>query len=84
MKWNVTEMTFQVIRYGDPENQHHYYRERAAIAPLQTETVTIKLGMQLPGDKHLKKHNGEVETFADWDWLIVGAKGQPLTISQSD
>jgi hypothetical protein len=76
MKWNVTEITFQVIRTGDPDNEHHYYRERASIASLQTETITIKLGMQLPADTYFKMRNGEVKNMRHWQWLIVGAKGQ--------
>jgi hypothetical protein len=75
MKWNITEITFQVIRTGDPENEHHYYRERASIASLQTETITIKLGMQLPADTYFKMRSGEIKTFTHWHWLIVGAKG---------
>jgi hypothetical protein len=75
MKWNITEITFQVIRGGDPENEHHYYRERASIASLQTETITIKLGMQLPADTYFKERSGQVDTFTHWSWLIVGAKG---------
>jgi hypothetical protein len=78
MKWNITEITFQVIRGGDPENEHHYYRERASIASLQTETITVKLGMQLPTDTYFKERNGHVDTFTHWNWLIVGAKGQHL------
>lgn len=65
MRWNITEITFQVIRGRDPENEHHYFRERASIASLQTATITMKLGMQLPADTY-------------WSWLIVGAKGQPV------
>ena len=50
MKWNIREITFQVIRTGDAENERHYYRERVSIESLQTQTVTIKLGMTLPRD----------------------------------
>jgi hypothetical protein len=77
MKWNISEITFQVIRTGDPENERHYYRQRVSIAPLQTETMVIKLGMRLPADTYLNMHNREVKTFTHWSWLIVGAKGRP-------
>src|SRR5437016_6388171 len=61
--WNITELTFQVIRHADPESEHHYYRERVPIGSLQTETVIIKLGMQLPADTN------------HWSWLVVDAEG---------
>jgi hypothetical protein len=77
-KWNITEITFQVIRGSDPETERHYYRERTSIASLQTETIAIKLGMQLPADTYFKRRNGGVDTFTHWSWLIVGAKGQPI------
>lgn len=77
MKWNISEITFQVIRIGDPENEHHYYRERVSIESLQTETFTIKLGMQLPADTYFKMRNGQTHTSTHWSWLIVGAKGTP-------
>ncbi len=73
--WNVTEVTFQIIRIGD--DQQHYYRQRISIAPLQTEHVDIKLGMQLPADDYIKyrgKPGGQ--NFSHWSWLIVGAKGR--------
>jgi hypothetical protein len=76
MNWNITEITFQVMRPSDPQNENHYYREPVSIASLQTETITIKLGMQLPADTYFKKRNGEVDTFTHWSWLIVGAKGR--------
>jgi hypothetical protein len=75
MGWNVTEVTFQVIRIGD--DQQHYYRERVSIPPLQTQHVSIKLGMQLPADEYIKyrgKPGGQ--TLSHWSWLIVGAKGR--------
>lgn len=78
MTWNITEITFQVIRVGDPENEHHYYRERVSIGSLQTETVNIKLGMQLPADTLLTLRGGKSTTTSHWSWLIVGAKGQPV------
>jgi len=73
--WNVTEVTFQIIRIGD--DQQHYYRQRISIAPLQTEHVDIRLGMQLPADDYIKYRGkpGE-QTFSHWSWLIVGAKGR--------
>jgi len=73
--WNVTEVTFQIIRTGD--DQQHYYRQRISIAPLQTEHVDIRLGMQLPADDYIKcrgKLGGQ--TLSHWSWLIVGAKGR--------
>ncbi|HLK34687.1 MAG TPA: hypothetical protein VKT29_16450 [Terriglobales bacterium] len=73
--WNITEITLQIIRTGDAENEHHYYRERLSIASLQTETVTIKLGMQLPADTRLSFRGGQTSTMSHWQWLIVGAKG---------
>lgn len=73
--WNITEITFQVIRTGDPENEHHYYRERVSIASLQTATVTIKLAMQLPADTRLTFRGRQTSTMTHWEWLIVGAKG---------
>jgi hypothetical protein len=74
--WNVTEVTFQIIRIGDDE--HHYYRERVSIPALQTQHVSIRLGMQLPPDDYIKyrgKPGGH--TFSHWSWLIVQAKGTP-------
>ncbi len=68
--WNVTEVTFQIVPHGD--DQQHYYRERISIAPLQTEHVTIRLGLQLPTDTYIKGR-----TFSHWSWLIVQAKGTP-------
>jgi hypothetical protein len=73
--WNITEVTFQVIRAGD--DAHHYYRERLSIAPLQTEHVAIRLGMQLPPDDQLKIRGRLVgKPQSHWNWLIVGAKGK--------
>lgn len=76
MKWKVTEITFQVIRHGDKDGEQHYYRERISIVPLQTETVTIKLGMQLPADTRIAIRGRPVQTLNHWSWLVVGAKGQ--------
>jgi hypothetical protein len=72
MKWNITETTFQVTRTRDRDDERHYYRQRISIAPLQTETVSFKLGMQLPPDTQLFG-----KPLSHWGWLIVGAKGQP-------
>jgi hypothetical protein len=68
--WKVTEVTFQIVRHGD--DQQHYYRELISIAPLQTEHVTIRLGLQLPADTYIKGR-----TLSHWSWLIVQAKGTP-------
>jgi hypothetical protein len=75
--WNVTEVTFQVIpTAGDAEQ--HYYRERLSIAPLQTEHVSIRLGMQLPPDTYIKfRGRPGGQTMTHWDWLIVRANGKP-------
>ena len=76
--WDVTEVTFQIIRTGDKDDQQHYYRERVAIPALQTQHVSIRLGMQLPPDDYIKyrgKPGGH--TFSHWSWLIVQAKGTP-------
>jgi hypothetical protein len=78
MKWNITEITFQVIRTGDREDERHYYRQRIAIAPLQTETVTIKLGMQLPADTQVSIKGRAPKTLTHWQWLVVGAKAQSV------
>jgi hypothetical protein len=75
MDWNITEVTFQVISTGD--DQHHYYREQLSIRSLQTEHVTIRLGMQLPPDDQLKIHGRPVgKPQSHWNWLVVGAKGK--------
>jgi hypothetical protein len=76
--WNVTEVTFQIIRTGDKDDQQHYYRERVSIPALQTQHVSIRLGMQLPADDYIK-HRGKPggHTFSHWSWLIVQAKGTP-------
>lgn len=74
--WNVTEVTFQIIRTGDRDDQQHYYRERVSVPALQTQHVSIRLGMQLPADDYIKyrgKPGGH--TFSHWSWLIVQAKG---------
>jgi hypothetical protein len=77
MDWNITEITFQVIRTGDEE--HHYYRQQVSIAPLQTERVTIRLGMQLPPDDQFKIHGRLVgKPLSHWNWLVVGAKGKGI------
>jgi len=76
--WNVTEVTFQIIRTGDKDDQQHYYRERVSIPTLQTQHVSIRLGMQLPPDDYIKyrgKPGGH--TFSHWSWLIVQGKGTP-------
>lgn len=76
MGWSVTEITFQVIRTGD--DQQHYYRERVSIAPLQTQHVTLNLGMQLPADTYIKYHGkAGGQTMTHWSWLILQAKGTP-------
>jgi hypothetical protein len=73
--WNVTELTFQIIRIGDDEQ--HYCRQRISIAPLQTEHVDISLGMQLPADDYIKyRRKPGGKTLSHWSWLIVGAKGR--------
>ena len=77
MPWNITELTFQVIRNSDPETEHHYYRERVSIGSLQTETVNIKLGIQLPADTRYTISKGKPIVSSHWNWLIVGAKGTP-------
>jgi len=54
------------------------YRERVSIPALQTQHVSIRLGMQLPADDYIKyrgKPGGH--TFSHWSWLIVQAKGTP-------
>lgn len=76
--WNITELTFQIIRDTDPENEHHYYRERVSIGPLQTETVVIKLGMQLPADTQTRLRGRKPVITDHWHWLVVGAKGTRL------
>ena len=81
MKWNITEITFQVIRAGDREDERHYYRQRISITPLQTETVTIKLGMQLPADTQVLIKGRAARTLTHWQWLVVGAKGQSIDAS---
>jgi hypothetical protein len=75
MGWNIAEVTFQVITR---DSQQHYYRERMSIAPLQTEHVPIRLGMQLPPDDYIK-YRGRPggQTMTHWNWLIVGARGTP-------
>jgi len=73
--WDITEVTFQVIRTG--EDEHHYYRERMSIAPLKTEHVDIRLAMQLPPDDQVKIRGKPFgRPLSHWDWLIVGAKGK--------
>jgi hypothetical protein len=77
MDWNVTEVTFQIIRNGD--EQQHYYRQQVSIPPLQTQHVSIRLGMQLPADDYVKfrgKPGGQ--TVSHWSWLIVQGRGKPL------
>jgi hypothetical protein len=76
MGWNITEITFQIIPTAD-DQQHHYYRQQVSIAPLQTEHVSIRLGMRLPPDTYIK-YRGKAggQTFSHWSWLIVGAKGR--------
>jgi hypothetical protein len=47
-------------------------------APLQTEHVTLKLGMQLPADTYIKfRSRPGGQTMSHWSWLIVQAKGTP-------
>jgi hypothetical protein len=66
---------FQVVTGGD---QQHYYRERVSIAPLQTEPVSIRLGVQLRPDTYIKYHGKPGgQTMTHWSWLIVQAKGTP-------
>jgi hypothetical protein len=75
MDWNITEVTFQVIPIGD--DAHHYYREQLSIASLQTEHVTIKLGMQLLPDDQIKVRGRPIgKPQSHWGWLVVGAKGE--------
>ena len=77
MGWNVTEVTFQVIPTSRDIEQH-YYRERVSIAPLQTEHVTLKLGMQLPADTYIKfRSRPGGQTMSHWSWLTVQAKATP-------
>jgi hypothetical protein len=52
MDWDITEVTFQIVRDGD--DSQHYYRERLQIAPLQTGHATMRLGMQIAPDDQLK------------------------------
>lgn len=77
-KWHVTEVTFQVVRPGDKDDDRHYYRERVSIEPLETETASFKLGMQLPADTYIPARGGSKQSVGHWDWLIVGAKGQRI------
>jgi len=73
--WDITEVTFQVLRSGG--DGRHYYRERVSIASLQTEHVTIRLGMQLPPDEQPRIRGRAIgKPQSHWNWLVVGAKGR--------
>lgn len=78
LKWRIAEITFQVIRTSDKEDDRHYYRQRVSIEPLQTQSASFKLGMQLPSDTYLPTRDGPRKSLAHWDWLIVDAKGQRI------
>jgi hypothetical protein len=70
LQWKITELVIRISWYPYSDRDVGEYRERISIEPLQTGTVTFRLGNMLPMDARLGNH-----TVNRWHWLIAGAKG---------
>jgi len=75
--WIVTEVTLVVTWSPYTHNDKRFYSERVSIAPLKTERISIKLGLQLPPDDQLRnKRSAPIgPPLQHWEWSLVGAKG---------
>ena len=75
--WTLTEVTLVVTWAPYEKDDVRNYQVPIIIKPRTTETVTVRLGLQLPPDDVLNLRPGKVETVSRWQWQIVGAKGYP-------
>jgi hypothetical protein len=70
--WTVTEITLTLTWAPYGNDNKRYYRVPVSIAPLNTEAVSVRLGLQLPPDDVVG-----TRTMTHWAWLIAGARGTP-------
>ena len=75
--WTISELTIAVVWTTHENENTRDYKVPIAIAPLTTEHVTVRLGLQLPADEILKFPSGRVSASKRWHWQPVGAKGYP-------
>jgi hypothetical protein len=64
--WSLTEITVVVVRSPYTEDTSRYFKIPVSMKPLTSEHQDIRLGLQLPRDKH------------QWNWNIVGATGHHI------
>jgi len=68
--WKITEIMFFVRT--EPAEAGNIYRQRVSIAPFETATVTLRLGMQVDGPTW----NRQWKTWVrHWNWTIAEVKG---------
>jgi hypothetical protein len=73
--WTLTEITLVVTWLPYNQDDKRYYRETVSIEPLQTQQVSIRLGLQLPPDDVMRLRNRPPVTSHHWGWTYAGAKG---------
>lgn len=73
--WTITESTLGLLYWPYKDDDVRYYRISKAIAPLTTEHISIRLGLQLPPDE--MPVGRKTQGIRHWRWLIVRAKGRP-------
>lgn len=75
--WTLTEITLVVTWLPYNQDDKRYHRETVSIEPLQTEQVSIRLGLQLPADDVIRLRKGPPIISKHWGWTYAGAKGLP-------
>lgn len=74
--WTVTEVTVLITWAPPNEDNKRNFVERVSIAPLTSERVSIRLGLQLPDDTQLIVRGRPLgKPVSHWGWQIVSAKG---------
>ena len=68
--WTVTEITLRLTWSPYDNDSKRYYRVPVSIEPLNTERVSVRLGLQLPPDEGVG-----TRTMTHWEWLIENARG---------
>lgn len=75
--WDVTEVRIAVTWAPYDGENKRFFNERVSIASLQTERISIRLGLQLPPDSQLMNNRGLPmgPPLEHWGWTPVSAKG---------
>jgi hypothetical protein len=70
--WTISKLTIAVVWPAYKNESKREYSIPITIAPLTTEHVTFRLGLQLPPDEILKFPDGTVSVSKRWHWQPVG------------